>query len=172
VPLPVATRRVRLQPSTDAAAQDAAIAGLRVRPLRRIPDDRGCVLHMLRADDGHFERFGEIYFSLVYPGVVKGWHRHRAMDLNYAVPVGMVRLVVVDARPASPTLGTIAEIYTGHLDYALVHVPSGTWNGFMGLGTEPALVANCATLPHDPGEIEALDPDAGHFGYRWPVKNR
>ena len=31
-------------------------------------------MHMLRADEPHFERFGEIYFSLVYPGGVKAWH--------------------------------------------------------------------------------------------------
>jgi dTDP-4-dehydrorhamnose 3,5-epimerase len=69
------------------------IHDLRVTPLRRIPDERGAVMHMLRADDPHFQGFGEIYFSLVYPGVVKGWHRHTAMTLNYAVPVGMVKLV-------------------------------------------------------------------------------
>ena len=66
------------------------IHDLRVTPLQRIPDERGAVLHMLREDDPAFERFGEIYFSLVYPGVVKGWHLHKRMTLNYAVPIGMV----------------------------------------------------------------------------------
>jgi len=41
------------------------IEGVRVVPLRQIPDERGKVMHMLRADDPHFERFGEIYFSTV-----------------------------------------------------------------------------------------------------------
>ena len=81
------------------------IDGVRVTPLRRIPDERGAVLHMLREDDEHFERFGEIYFSTVYPGVVKGWHLHREMTLNYAVPMGMVKLVCYDDREGSPTRG-------------------------------------------------------------------
>jgi len=66
------------------------IDGVRVLPLRQIPDERGKVMHMLRADDPHFEKFGEIYFSTVYSGVVKGWHLHERMTINYAVPFGSI----------------------------------------------------------------------------------
>ena len=47
------------------------IDGVKVKPLRRIPDERGFIMHMLRADDPDFERFGEIYFSTVYPGAIR-----------------------------------------------------------------------------------------------------
>src|SRR5215510_13008959 len=67
------------------------IHGVLVHPLRQIPDERGKVMHMLRCDDPHFERFGEIYFSVVYPGVIKGWHLHREMTLNYAVVAGTIK---------------------------------------------------------------------------------
>ena len=70
----------------------ASIHDVRINALARIPDDRGAILHMLREDHEVFERFGEIYFSLVYPGVVKGWHIHKRMTLNYAVPVGILCL--------------------------------------------------------------------------------
>ena len=60
------------------------LAGVQVVPLRRIPDERGTILHMLRRSDPHFIEFGEIYFTTIYRGVVKGWHRHRDMTLNYA----------------------------------------------------------------------------------------
>ena len=33
------------------------IDGVAVHPLRRIPDDRGTIMHMLRADDPHFDRW-------------------------------------------------------------------------------------------------------------------
>jgi len=149
-----------------------AIAGVAVRPLRRIPDERGAVLHMLRSDDPHFEKFGEIYFSMVYPGVVKGWHLHRRMTLNYAVPVGMIKLVLYDDREGSPTRGAIDEVFVGEQNYALVTVPPGVWNGFKGLGASPAIVANCATHPHDPDEIERLDPLGDRIPYRWDVRHR
>ena len=148
------------------------IDGVAVRPLQRIPDERGTVMHMLRADDPHFDRFGEIYFSQVYPGVVKGWHLHRRMTLNYAVVTGMIKLVLYDDRPQSPTRNELLELFVGDEHYALVTVPPLVWNGFKGIGTEPAIVANCATEPHDPTEIERLDPTSARIPYQWDVRNR
>src|SRR5436305_2156108 len=118
-----------------------AIHDIRITPLRRIADERGAVFHMLRAEDPVFERFGEIYFSLVYPGVVKGWHIHRRMTLNYAVPQGMVKLVLYDDREGSPTHGALQELHVGELNYALVTIPPLIWNGCKGIGDRHALVA-------------------------------
>jgi dTDP-4-dehydrorhamnose 3,5-epimerase len=148
-----------------------AIHDVRITPLRRIPDERGAIMHMLRSDDPAFSAFGEIYFSLVYPGVVKGWHRHRRMTLNYAVPVGMIKLVCFDERGDSPTGGAVQEMHLGELQYALVTIPPGIWNGFKGEGAAPALVANCATEPHDPSEIERLDPFSDRIPYDWALRH-
>jgi dTDP-4-dehydrorhamnose 3,5-epimerase len=147
------------------------IHDIRVTPLRRIPDERGAIMHMLRSDDPHFERFGEIYFSLVYPGVIKGWHRHTSMTLNYAVPVGMVKLVCYDDRPGSPSAGMVQELHLGELNYALVTIPPLIYNGFKGEGSVPALVANCATEPHAPDEIERLDPMTDRIPYDWALRH-
>lgn len=140
-----------------------------VRPLAVIADDRGAVMHMLRADAPHFERFGEIYFSVVNPAAVKAWHRHRSTVLNYAVPRGRIRLVIYDDRPGSPTRGSVMEIETGESSYNLITIPPGTWNGFVGLDDAPALVANCATLAHDPAELDRLPADDRSIPYRWTV---
>ena len=64
------------------------IEGLLVVPLRRIPDERGTVFHMLRSSDPHFRGFGEIYFSSIYRDTIKGWHRHADMTLNYLCVFG------------------------------------------------------------------------------------
>ncbi len=122
---------------------------------------------MLRADDPHFERFGEIYFSVVNPGVVKGWHLHRRLTLNYAVPVGTIKLVLYDDRAGSPTRGVVQELVLGGDRYDLVRVPPGVWNGFLGLGERPSVVANCATEPHDPSEIERIPPTSSWIPYSW-----
>lgn len=147
------------------------IHDVRVTPLRRIPDERGAVLHMLREDSPVFERFGEIYFSLVYPGVIKAWHIHQRMTLNYAIPVGMVKLVCYDDREGSPTRGSVQELHVGELNYALVTIPPMIWNGFKGEGVAPALVANCATVPHDPDEIERIPPFGGEIPYEWDLRH-
>ncbi len=149
----------------------SGIDGMFVTPLRRIPDERGSVLHMLRDDSERFERFGEIYFSTVYPGAVKAWHRHREMTLNYAVPVGMIKLVCFDDRDDSPTRGALVELHVGELDYALVTIPPLVWNGFKCEGSQTALVANCATVHHSPDEIERLDPFSDHIPYDWALRH-
>ncbi len=143
------------------------IEGVAVRPLRRILDERGSVMHMLRRDDPWFEGFGEIYFSTVKPGVVKGWHLHKKMTLNYAVVSGRIKLALYDDREGSRTKGELQEILLGGDDYALVTVPPGVWNGFKGLGGTDAIVANCATIPHDPEEIVRIDPLSPKIGYAW-----
>ncbi len=147
------------------------IHGVHLTPLQQIPDERGAIFHMLRCDDPEFEAFGEIYFSLVYPGVIKAWHLHTRMTLNYAVPIGMIKMVLYDARPDSPTQGQLQEIFTGERNYLRVRVPPGVQNGFKGIGPVPALVANCATIPHDPGEIQRLDPFSEAIPYRWDLRH-
>jgi dTDP-4-dehydrorhamnose 3,5-epimerase len=147
------------------------IDGLVVTPLRRIPDERGAVFHMLREDSDVYERFGEIYFSMVYPGAIKAWHVHKEMTLNYAVPVGMVKLVCFDDREGSPTKGNLVELHVGELNYCLVTIPPLVWNGFKGEGSTPALVANCATVPHRPDEIDRMDPFSPTIGYDWSLRH-
>ncbi len=144
---------------------------MRVTPLRRIPDERGAVFHMLREDDPAFERFGEIYFSLVYPGVVKGWHLHQRMTLNYAVPVGMVKLVCYDDREGSPTRGAVQELHIGELNYALVTIPPLVWNGFKGEGVSAGARRQLRDVPHDPDEIERRDPFENEIPYDWALRH-
>src|SRR5712691_12989637 len=106
------------------------IEGVKVVPLRRIPDERGTIYHMLKRTDPHFKAFGEIYFTTVYQGVVKGWHRHRDMTLNYACIVGRIKLVLYDDRPQSDSHGRLMEIFLGPDDYSLVVIPPEIWSGF------------------------------------------
>jgi dTDP-4-dehydrorhamnose 3,5-epimerase len=148
------------------------IHGVVVTPLRQIPDERGKVMHMLRRTDPHFREFGEVYFSVVFPGAIKGWHLHRRMTINYAVPFGRIKLVLYDDRPASPTCGRLEEVFLGQDSYQLVTVPAGIWNGFKGYGTTEAVVCNCASIVHDPDEIERLDPFSPRIPYDWGLKHR
>ena len=149
----------------------AGIAGVDIVPLRRIPDERGTIYHMLRSTDPHFIAFGEIYFTSIYRGVVKGWHRHRDMTLNYACISGRIKLVLYDDRPDSPTKGTLVERFLGPDDYSLVSIPPGVWSGFKGMAEE-SLVANCATHPHDPSRTERIDPFGDRIPYDWGVRHR
>ena len=148
------------------------IQGVQIIPLKRIPDERGTIFHMLRATDPHFQQFGEIYFSTIYRGVVKGWHWHREMTLNYACVFGRVKLVLYDERPDSPTQGELMEVFLGQDNYSLVIIPPEVWNGFKGMSHPFAMVANCCTHAHDPSRSQRLDPFQNHIPYDWAVKHQ
>lgn len=147
------------------------IEGVTIKPLSKIIDERGSVMHMLKNTDPEFKQFGEIYFSTVYPGVIKGWHLHKTMTLNYAVIKGCIKLVLYDQREESSTKGELQEIFIGDNNYCLVKVPPGVVNGFKGVGMEESIVANCATHPHDPEEIIRISPFAPEIPYNWDIKH-
>ena len=148
------------------------IEGVKIIPLKKICDERGKIMHMFRNDDPNFKQFGEIYFSTVYPNVIKGWHIHKKMTLNYAVIKGMIKLVLFDERKNSSTKGTVMEIFLGDDNYNLVIIPPLVWNGFKGIGTKEAIIANCSDIPHDSEEIMRKDPFTKEIPYDWALKNR
>ena len=46
------------------------------------------------------------------------------------------------------------------------------WNGWKGIGNETSIVANCASIPHDPSEIDrkpAIDPN---IPYDWKIDHK
>jgi dTDP-4-dehydrorhamnose 3,5-epimerase len=148
------------------------IEGVRITPLKQILDERGKVMHMVRCDAEGFQGFGEIYFSCVHPGAIKGWHIHKEMVLNYAVPHGNIKFVLYDDRPTSTTRGELQEFFLGTDNYCLVTVPPLVWNGFKGIGKEMAIVANCSSIPHRTDEIDRLDPFDPSIPYNWEIKHR
>jgi dTDP-4-dehydrorhamnose 3,5-epimerase len=153
----------------DSAARSVTkIEGVTNVVLRELTDEHGAVLHMLRSDASDFIKFGECYFSEVLPSAIKAWKLHTKQTQNIAVPVGRVRLVIYDNRVGSSTRGNIVIQELGRPDaYLRVKIPPGLWYGFACIGNTPALLANCADLPHDPTESErksAFDPS---IPYNW-----
>lgn len=148
------------------------IEGVQVIPLKRIPDERGTIYHMLKVTDPHFTKFGEIYFSTVYYGVVKGWHLHRNMTLNYACIHGRIKLVIFDEREGSKTKGELMELFLGPDDYSLVVIPPGLWNGFKGMARDHSIVADCIDIPHSEADSVRIDPFDNHIPYDWATKHR
>ena len=143
------------------------IDGVKVIPLKKICDERGMIMHMLKSTDEHFEKFGEIYFSTAYPGVVKGWHEHTRQVQFYAVIDGIIKLVLYDNRPKSKTYKDLMEIFIGIDNYQLVRIPTGVINGYKNIGAKTAVLANCATLPHEPDEMLRYEPHGDKVPYKW-----
>ena len=150
---------------------ETKIEGVTLHKLQQFHDERGKVMHMLREDDPHFQKFGEIYFSCTYPNVVKAWHKHSEMTLNYAAIVGGVKVVLFDDRERSSSLDVTEEHYLSPENYYLLTVPPGIWNGFKAIGAEMAIVANCATISHRSDEINRLPFNDKKIGYDWQLSH-
>jgi len=145
------------------------IEGVQIKELKKIADERGSIMHMMKADDKMFTKFGEIYFATAYPGVIKGWHIHKKQEQNYAVIKGMIKLVIYDIRKNSKTHGKLEEIFMGDLDYKLVKIPIGVANGWKCIGTDTAILANLSDLPHEVGEMDRIEPFSKEIPYNWNI---
>jgi dTDP-4-dehydrorhamnose 3,5-epimerase len=146
----------------------SSIAGVLVHPLADIADERGAVLHVMRCDSPLFTGFGEVYCSLTLPGAVKAWKQHVRQTQHLAVPVGSLRLVLVDHRADSPTHGAVEQHVLGRPHgYALWRIPPGLWYGFQAIGNEPALIVNVTDTPHDADESRRLPAQEGPVRFDW-----
>ncbi len=151
------------------------IHDVKVKKLTVIPDDRGRLMEMLRADDELFDKFGQVYLSTTYPGVIKAWHYHKLQKDNFVCVRGMVKLVLADTRDGSPSKGEVAEFVIGEHNPLLVQVPIGVYHGWKCLGNRESFVVNLTTNTYnydDPDEYR-LDPhNNGLIDYDWATKDR
>lgn len=145
------------------------IAGVRFKRLKLIPDERGCLMEMLRSDDELFIKFGQIYMTTAYPGVVKGWHYHQKQYDHFVVIKGMMKIVLYDARKESHTWGEINEFFMGERNPLLLQIPPFVYHGFKCISESEAIVINCTTevySPDNPDEYR-IAPHGIDVPYDW-----
>jgi dTDP-4-dehydrorhamnose 3,5-epimerase len=150
-----------------------AIDGVIIKKLKVIPDERGFLMEMLRSDDDFFRKFGQVYLSVAYPGVVKGWHYHKNQTDHFTVVKGMLKVVLYDQREGSPTKGEVNEFFIGEKNPILIVIPPNVVHGVKGLGNEPGYLVNVPDQPYDydnPDEYR-IDPHGGEIPYDWDRKD-
>lgn len=149
------------------------IDGVKVKQLRVIPDERGRLMEILRADDPEFVKFGQVYMTTVRPGVVKAWHYHKKQTDSMTVVSGLAKIVLYDARDGSPTHGEVNEFFAGEHNPILVQIPNGVYHGMKGAGDREAIVINTVTEPYNrekPDEFR-VDPHDNDIPYDWARKD-
>jgi dTDP-4-dehydrorhamnose 3,5-epimerase len=156
-----------------AAPSRQLIDGVKTKTLRLVPDERGWLIEILRADETDlFTRFGQVYVSATYPGVVKAWHYHKHQTDNFACVAGMVKLVLVDTREGSPTRGLINEFFIGTQNPTLVQVPNLVYHGWKCISLKPSLVVNVPNEPYHPEQPDEFRLEAhGSLPYDWSRKD-
>ena len=149
------------------------IEGVKTKILKVIPDDRGRVMEILRADDDFFEKFGQVYLTTTYPGVVKAWHMHKDQTDNVTCIQGMIKLALYDSREDSPTYKEVNEFFLGVHSPLLIQIPPGVFHGWMCISGEEAVIINIPTEVYDyenPDE-QRVDPHKNDIPYDWKRKD-
>jgi dTDP-4-dehydrorhamnose 3,5-epimerase len=145
------------------------INGVATKPLRMIPDERGWLMEILRRDDEIFAGFGQVYMTVAYPGVVKGWHWHRKQSDHFCVIKGMMKVVLYDRREDSPTHGMVNEFFIGERNPLVVRIPVGVLHGMKCISDEFAILVNTVTEPYcydEPDEFR-VHPHDNDIPYDW-----
>lgn len=145
------------------------IEGVKIKELKYIPDERGRLMEILRCDDEIFKKFGQVYVTSTYPGVVKAWHLHKIQTDNFCCIKGTIKVVLCDKRQDSPTNGEINEFLIGDKTPRLISVPPGVYHGWKCVSHDEAFVVNVPTEAYNresPDE-HRLPPDTKDIDYKW-----
>ena len=140
-----------------------------VKQLKVVPDERGRLMEILRADDNLFRGFGQLYMTTAYPGVVKAWHYHKKQWDHFVCVRGMMKVVLYDSRENSPTHGEVDEFFLGEHRPILLQIPPLVFHGFKCISEYEAIVINCPTEVYvydDPDEFR-VDPHKNDIPYDW-----
>ncbi|MBI5360510.1 MAG: dTDP-4-dehydrorhamnose 3,5-epimerase family protein [Planctomycetes bacterium] len=149
------------------------INGVRTKKLNVLPDERGRLMEIFRCDDDVFKKFGQVYMTSAYPGIIKAWHYHKKQTDNFAVLHGMVKIVLYDARKDSPTFKEVNEFFAGTHNPMLITVPPFVYHGFKCVSDYEALLVNVPTEPYnykEPDEFR-LPFDTKEIPYIWEVRH-
>ena len=149
------------------------IDGVQVKRLKPIPDERGRLMEILRCDDPFFQKFGQVYMTTAYPGVVKAWHYHKIQTDHFCCVNGTMKVALYDDREGSPTHGEVNEFFLGEHNPILLVIPNGVYHGMKGVGTHEAIIINTPTEPYnvqEPDEFR-LDPFDNDIPYDWELKH-
>jgi len=150
------------------------IDGMKIKKLKVIPDERGRLMEILRGDEEMFQKFGQVYMTTTYPGVIKAWHYHKIQTDNIAVVKGMLKVALYDPREGSPTRGEVDEFFIGEHNPLLIQVPPQVYHGWKCISEQEAIVINCPTEPYNyknPDEYR-LPFDTDQIPYDWTIKMR
>lgn len=144
-----------------------------IKQLKMIPDERGRLMEIFRADDPFFQKFGMVYMTTVSFGVVKAWHHHKIQTDHFACLKGMIKLVLHDTRGDSPTKGQTNEFFIGEHNNMLVSIPPGVIHGFKGITEPESIIINIPTEPYNPKSPDEyrLPAHDSSIPYDWSRKD-
>lgn len=125
------------------------LTGLKVKLLKRFPDERGIFTEIFRKDWldllDEKDEIAQSNFSTTYPTVIRAWHKHVKGQTDYFVVLkGSLRICAYDEVTRE-----LDEVVSTGENLQVVKVPGHYWHGFKVVGNEPALLVYFTTRLYD-----------------------
>ncbi|MBI3495577.1 dTDP-4-dehydrorhamnose 3,5-epimerase family protein [Candidatus Berkelbacteria bacterium] len=148
------------------------IDGVQIKQLKIYADDRGWLMEFLREGDAVLGKFAQITFTETYPKVIKAFHYHKDQDDVWAVPKGMIQVVLYDRREKSKTKGETQVVFMGEKNPVALKIPKGVVHGYKVLGNEPALVVYHTSHIYDPKDEFRVNYDDPEIRFDWHTQHK
>jgi len=144
------------------------IDGVRVREIKNVPKSNGVLTEIFRSDWGLDSGIvQQVFQTTIAPAGLSAWHVHQFTTDRLFVSLGLLKIVLFDARESSPSRGCVNELKFGTERPALVVVPPGVWHGVQNIGAAPGLILNLVDRAYcyeDPDHWR-LPPDTSKIPY-------
>ena len=137
---------------------DSGLNNVTTKQLSIIKTSSGSIMHALKSNERDYKGFGEIYFSQVNSGEIRGWKKHKIMHSNLIVPYGKMKIVTYDGIE-------FKEHTLSKKNYIRLSIPAKIIYGFQCISETFALLVNIASIPHDINEVEEIKLD--ELNYKW-----
>lgn len=128
-------------------------------------DDRGWSI--MNQFKGVLSPDGQINFSVMYPNVIKAWHRHRKQTDFWLCVHGNIKVGIHDEKSSGTWMAVIGEKRPG-----VMIIPPHLWHGAATIGSESAGLLYFVTQSYNP-----VTPDEDRrahdsvAGFRWGVRH-
>lgn len=135
--------------------------GVRYSPIRFHQDDRAIRFADVFPEIGR----GDINVSLMYPGAIAAWHRHKK-QVDYQICVlGNLKIGLCD-KPSKEG-GKVEWHYLGgeSTSFGPLVIPPGIWHGSYNFTNEPAVLLYHITEKYDGTDEERLT--IKEMGFNW-----
>lgn len=121
------------------------VNGIKIEKLKVIKNQDGDILKFLSKKSKFFNNFGEIYFSKIFKGKIKGWNYHKTNTCIICVPNGKVKFIFKFKNKNK-------SIIISDKNKKILIIYPKTWFSFSAVN-ETSLIANVINRIHSKDEI-------------------
>jgi len=124
------------------------LTGITIKPLKRLPDERGTFTEVFRTDWKDLlgeDQINQSNLSTTYPGIIRAWHRHLKGQTDYFIAIsGAIKICAYDEKTKE-----LDEIISTEQNLQIARIPGHYWHGFKTLGNKNAMLLYFTTKLYD-----------------------